>query len=886
MSAPQPDTASRARDLLGIAYVVVAGLLATVAAWPVYESVRMPVAAAVGMLAGLGLAWAARRAPVSGVARALLLVPATAVVYALIVVPVAIPSAVGAPLMWIAGIRDGFVGVVVGWKQLLTLSLPLGEYQAVLVPFLLVMLVGTLVAAMLVVPDRSASPFAVVVGLGMSGFGLAFGSSAIGDPLVVGPVTVPAPRELVVAVGGLVAALAWLLLRSRSIRAVALRRASADTVQRSSLTGWSAFRRRSLATALVLAALVVGAVVTPAAAGFAQREALRDRIDPEVVLRQTATPLASYRSAFTADRVDEPWLALDGDTTGVERLRLATLDTYDGETFHVGAGEGAADAAASRFSRLPRAAVRAPGDVEFGVSVEPGYSGIWVPAPQGLRAAPDFSGDRAAALDDGFHRSGDGATSIDIAAVSSDATGAANGADAGSTDAAGPTASSASSATRGLALGDEYRLVAAPDRRADLDEPGATPLLDVEEYPALAAWIELQEQPDTSAGFLELVQRLRDRGYLSHAAVDGPDAAGWIAGLGGGYTFIPSYSGHSKARIEALFTQLVEQQRLAGPEASDAALVAGVGDDEQFAVAVALLARALGYESRVVLGFRLAGAEEVPGVATCADVCAGGALTVWTEVTGSSGAGGGSGTSTSGAWTPIDATPQFEVAPSLIREGEQLPEHPTTPDRPETATIDPPSAQSESSDAEAAPAGEEPAGPLALAAWVRWTALGVAALALLLLPVLVLLAAKGVRSGRRRREADPEVRIVGAWDDLIDLYAEHGVLTAQLGTRADTARASGRQAATELAGIVERAVFAGDPPDGDDARAAWALVDAERAELAAGARLRRRLAARLSLAALTRSALPGHVRTGRPTPDRSISASLTPARAALEEPAR
>lgn len=854
---------SGGRTALGISYVVVAGVLATIAAWPIYESMRMPVAAAVGMLAGLGLAFAARRVPVGGVARALLLVPATAVAFALVVVPVAIPSAVGAPMVWLRGIRDGFVGVVVGWKQLLTLSLPLGEYQAVLVPFLLVMLVGTLVAALLVAPDRRVSPFAVVVGLAMSGFGLVFGSSALSGSLVLGPVTVPAPRELVVAVGGAVAALAWLLLRSRSIRAVALRRASADTVQRSTLTGWSALRRRSLAVALVVVALVAGAAVTPAAAGLAQREALRDRVDPEVVLRQTSTPLATYRSAFAAGRVDEPWLTVEGDTSGVERLRLATLDAYDGETFHVASGSD--DSAASQFSRLPRAAGRAPGDVEFTVAVEPGYAGIWVPAPQGLRAAPDFAGARAAVLDDGFHRSGDGATSIDIAkAAAGPASDAAP--DAASDDPAPDAAAQAATTTRGLVAGDEYRLVASPDPSADLDEPGATPLLDAEAYPALAAWIALQEQPDTSAGFLELVRRLRDRGYLSHAAVDGPDAAGWIAGLGGGYTFIPSYSGHSKARIEALFTQLVDQQRLAGPEASDAALVAGVGDDEQFAVAVALLARALGYDSRVVLGFRLAGSEDVPGVATCTEVCAGGALSVWAEVSGAAAADGGAGVPAAGGWTPIDATPQFEVAPSLIREGEQLPEHPTTPDRPETVTIDPPSAQSESSDAEAAPAGDDAAGPIVLAAWVRWTALGVAAMALLLLPVLVLLVAKGSRSRRRRREPLAEVRIVGAWDDLIDLYVDQGVLEGELGSRAETARSSGRAAASSLAALVERAVFAGDPPDAGDADAAWAIVDAERAELTAHARARRRVSARLSFASLVRT--------------------VTPDRAALEEPAR
>lgn len=831
--------ASRARDrestrtALGIGYVVVAGLLATVAAWPVYASVRMLVVAVVAILAGLGLAALARALPLHGVVKAIVVVLATAAAYAIVVVPVAIPSAMADAPSWLRGIRDGFVGVVVGWKQLLTLSLPLGEYQAVLVPFLVVMLVGTLVATLLVVPDRRTSPLAVIVGLAMSGFGLAFGSSTLSDPLVIGPVSVPAPRELLVGIGGLAAALVWLLLRSRSIRAVALRRATAGTVQRAGLSGWPAWRRRGLAGVLVVLALVAGAVATPAAASLADRTALRDRVEPEVVVRQTATPLASYRAAFGADRIDETWLELDGSTTGVQRLRLATLEDYDGETFHV-----ATEGAASRFSRLPRAAVRAPGDVAFEVAVGDGYAGIWVPAPLGLRAAPDFGGARQSALDDGFHRSADGSTAISIAKI--------------------PDASAAPpSVTRGLAPGDVYDLVAAPDTvAAQLGEPGASAQLDLEEYPALSAWLELQAQPNSASGFTELVQRLRARGYLSHSAVDGPDAAGWIGQLGGGYSFLPSYSGHSKARIEALFTELVDQQRLAGPKASDAALVAGIGDDEQFAVATALIARALGYDSRVVLGFRLPGADEVPGVATCTDVCRGGALTVWTEVS-SSGTDG---------WVPVDATPQFEVAPSLIQEGEQLPQHPTTPDRPDTATVDPPSAQSESSDAAAAPPKDDAVFGSSLFATLRWVGLGVAAALFLVLPLIVLLVVKGARTRRRRNDPVPEVRIVGAWDDLVDLYIDHGVIDSERAVRADTARAAGRPAAVSLASLVARAVFAGDPPSASDADAAWAIVDTEQRELRAAARARRRLSARLSLA--------------------SLFHPFRPARASLEEPAR
>lgn len=818
------------RAVLGVGYVVVAGVLAAIAAWPIYGSPRVLLTAAAGIVAGLALVALARALPYRGVLRWLTIVVAAALSYLLLVVPVAIPSAMTGPQAWVLGIRDGAVGVVVGWKQVLTLSLPLGEYQAVLAPFLVVMLAGTLVAGLLVVPDRRSSPLAVVVGLAMSAFGLAFGSSAMSAPLAMGPVVVPAPRELLVAVGGLVAALVWLLLRSRSVRATALRRATAGTVQRGGLTGWPAFRRRSLAIVLVAVALITGAVVAPAAAGIVDRTALRDAVQPEVVLRQTPTPLSSYRSAFAAERIDEPWLRIEGDTAGVERLRLATLDAYDGETFHVATDDEAEDA--GRFSRLPRAAVREPGDTAFSVRVGDGYSGIWVPVPLGLRAAPDFSGSRSAALDDGFHRSADGATSIDIASVPD-----------------------AAADVRGLVAGDEYTVVAAPDGAGELGEPGGSALLDPEAHPALTTWLDLQAQPRTAAGFLDLVERLRTRGYLSHAAVDGADAAGWIGRLGAGYAFLPSYSGHSTARIEALFTQLADQQRLAGPEASDAALVAGVGDDEQFAVAVALIARSLGYESRVVLGFRLPGAPELAGVEACSDVCSGAALTVWTEVS-----------SGSDVWVPIDATPQYAVAPSLIQEGEQLPEHPTTPERPDAPVVEPPSAQSESNDAAASPDDDASAVPPAVAMWLRWTALGLAAALLLALPLIVLLVAKTLRSRRRRRDPSPEVRVVGAWEELVDLYVDHGLARVEHVVRADTARAVGRPAAAALAALVDRAVFAGDPPTPEEADAAWSLVDDERAALREGVRARRRLAARVSLASLARS--------------------LRPARASLQEPAR
>ena len=65
-----------------------------------------------------------------------------------------------------------------------------------------------------------------------------------------------------------------------------------------------------------------------------------------------------------------------------------------------------------------------------------------------------------------------------------------------------------------------------------------------------------------------------------------------------------SAAGHSYDRIDRLFTELNERESEVA-DSPGASLVAAVGDDEQFAAAVALIAADLGFPSRVVLGARL-----------------------------------------------------------------------------------------------------------------------------------------------------------------------------------------------------------------------------------------------------------------------------------------
>lgn len=786
--------------LWSLGYVVVGILLATAAAWPVYEVPRAIVVGVVGGVLGIAVAVVARALHWGPVLAAVV----AAGTYLVVSVPLAIPAALASVPAFVGGLRDAILGVALGWKQMLTLNPPLGEYQAVLIPFLVVMLFGAFFATQLVLEPGRRATIAVPVVAAMSVFGIAFGLSTASSAVTVLGLVLPAPREWLIGVAVFVSALVWAVGRTRLQRAQALRTVAAAHISRRATPVWLTVRRHLLSAGLAVVALVAGFAIAPAAAGWSDRSVLRDEVEPMVVVQQQASPLSSYRAWFAGDRLDETVLQVEGDPGAVDRIRLVTLDSYDGEDFHI--------APEDRFSRLPRTALPGPGRVSLDITIGDAYRGIWVPAPAGLAEAPRFAGERADELADGFHVNEGGDTAITIA----DAPGGGEG----------------------LVPGDGYSvLVDAPSGGVDLTAAqGGSSKLDSDRYPALAEWAEMQEQPRSGAGYLELIDRLRSRGYLSHSLLDDAAAEAWIASLKGddGYAFAPSYAGHSVSRIEELFTELIEQERRAGSDAAPEMLVSAVGDDEQFSVAAALLAEHFGLEARVVIGTRLAGAAEVPGIPACTEVCTGANMSAWVEVRASG-----------GAWTAVDTTPQHAMLPSSIKEGEQLPEHPTVPEQPRSEALDPPQAQSDSNN-DAQPLDEPQSAVLSvLLPILRGVGLGLLALALLLLPLVVLVVAKRQRARARRTADDPEVRLAGAWEELTDVYADHDIAMDAAGTRAQRARSTGREAAARLATLVDRGVFAEHPPTDDDAAAAWTIVETERAELVRSERRWRRLVTRV-----------------------------------------
>ncbi|MBD3943106.1 transglutaminase domain-containing protein [Microbacterium sp. NEAU-LLC] len=769
------------RIAAGVAFAVLIVVVAAVAAWPIYRSMSFLVLVVAGSLLGGGIAAVAwwRRWNAAIVAGTI------AVTLLLVGVPLAVPSRLGAVPELLRGLVELGNGLVFGWKDLITVELPVGSYRNLLVPALVVFLLGTCLVLLLAWRDDSGALLSVPVALVMVSFGLFFGRTSVSAPWHIGPVTLYAPVETAIGIAGLLACLLWLAWRTHDQRIRALQRAAASSGVRISRKPTGADRRRTvLGTGMVAGALVIAVAVVPYAARGADRDVLRSAVGPDIDLSAEVSPLAQYRSLFADDRAADVLFTVEAASgTLPERVRIATLDAYDGEVFRSG-GEGAVDA--GRFVRVPSTLDAGAGD-EIALRVEIGtWDEIWMPTAGRLQSV-DFSGDRSASLADRFYYNAAAAAGVQTAGG-------------------------------GLAAGDSYVVHAVAPASGDLEDlkaPGGTG--GVAAPDSLRAWMDAHASGSGGAELAGLVKLLRERGYLSHGLTEGESTPAWAESLGD-YAFQPSASGHSLARIDTMFTRLLERESDPRAEASGN-YVAAVGDDEQFAVAVALMAREIGFPSRVVLGARLATAD--PGLSTCDDgACRAEDLTAWTEVQ-----------SAGGDWVAIDATPQYTQSPSLDVTEQRDPEN-VTEVRPDSVhEVVPPDPTQEDSGSDAV---DDPQAAVDLA-WL-WPILRVGGIALLLLalafgPFLAIIWTKAGRRRRRRRAGAPADRVAGGWDEYVDAAVDAGRTAVPAATRSELAAAFATPAGADLARDADRAVFSPAAMSGEDAEAYWRAIDAERREL-------------------------------------------------------
>jgi hypothetical protein len=261
-----------------------------------------------------------------------------------------------------------------------------------------------------------------------------------------------------------------------------------------------------------------------------------------------------------------------------------------------------------------------------------------------------------------------------------------------------------------------------------------------------------------------------------------------------------------------------------------------VGNAEQFATSFALMARVLGYPTRVVLGYRIT--EEQNGTFVPVDEVTTADYHVWAEVK-LEGLG----------WVSVDPTPEA----GQVRPPVQQPQP--------TFNTQPQGGGGAQQPREVGPS-EAPATRLLDRGYVvliRRVAVGAGLVALAVLGLAAaVLVLKRMRRTRRRR-GDPTQRIAGAWDEFTDRLAELGVdVPASLTPREVSSAATARFGTdttlpiTTLSHDLSRAMYARDLPTTAMADSAWELESTFEQNLWSSLGRRERIAARLSIVSFVR----------------------------------
>ncbi|MDM7831538.1 transglutaminase-like domain-containing protein [Cellulomonas edaphi] len=553
------------------------------------------------------------------------------------------------------------------------------------------------------------------------------------------------------------------------------------------LLPWAAWRAGTLRLRRVLSLTVLTAVGlggsllgAPAVVGETPRLVVRDEIVPPFDPRAYPSPLAAFRDYVKREK-DTKLFTVTGLPAGAT-IRLATMDRYDGVVWNV-AGNGTAESS-GEFRRvgetIPSNARGSAAHVEMTIDK---LSGVWLPTV-GEATSIDIA-DSAAAEGLRFN----------------EATGAAV-------------------LTGALRPGLSYALDVVVPRDPTDTQVGRAETEDVSQPPTNVPDVVAVTAADVArdAGTPVQVARtlqqwLSEKGYFSHGATDANQ--------------VQSLSGHGANRMVSLL---------------DGDIM--VGDGEQYAAAMALMARAMGLPARVVLGF-------VPHAASDGSVPQGEPVTVtgddleaWVEIP-----------FVGYGWVPFYPTPPREQTPEQNEKPNPSDPQPQVvqPPPPPPDAVKPPDDDTEQPGTKTPPSDQSDGSLWSTIAKVG----GVVSvpLAILALPFLVIGAVKARRRRRRRRDRDVARRVAGGWDEVLDAAVDLRQPVLAHATRAESARSlatafSAAGDVHQLASAADRAVFSAHRPTPAEAAAYWADVETAVRGMRRAVGWRRRTWARLSLASL------------------------------------
>lgn len=510
----------------------IATAISALALWPIYRGESMIVMVVAATIIGSTIAilgtvfrWSAP-----------IVLGVTFVAFVAFGVPLAVPSeAISGILPSFAGLIDLFSGVALGWKQLLTISLPVGGYEALLVPFYALIIVLSVVGLSIALRTRLGDVAVVAPGI------LFLTATAFGSQRPVLP--------LVSSLGLLAILLLWIVWRRWYQRRTAIRLLASQVADGDAPIEIRADTRfvglRTLSAAVLILALAAGTAVGAAAAlpPSGPRTVLRTTITQPFEPRNYVSPLSGFRTYWQNPKTSSVLLTVRGLPIGA-RIRIATLDTYNGVVYSV--GSAAVNPASGAFTRVPFAVdeTGVAGKRATVTITDQGYTGVWLPSVGSLEKV-SFNGSNAVQLQsDLFYNSTTG-TAVDLGK---------------------------------LVAGDSYTLSVLIPKQVSLETlkfatagtAAVPPLSTIPTDLSTALNAYVGKQTTQGGKLVAMIDALRSNGYVSHGVGQEP----------------PSRSGHAADRINELLT--------------DARMI---GDAEQYSVTASLMAQELGFPARVVMGF-------------------------------------------------------------------------------------------------------------------------------------------------------------------------------------------------------------------------------------------------------------------------------------------
>lgn len=535
-----------------------------------------------------------------------------------------------------------------------------------------------------------------------------------------------------------------------------------------------------LVTAVALLG-VAGALAVPVATwatgGDEKRVVLRTYVDPPFDVGQYPSPLASFRRYVKMPKpdavnlYDKTLFTVDGLPEG-SRVRFATLDHYDGVVW--GASNDAIPGATNDTYQRVSSTIDNPvggKEVEVEVEVGEGYSGVWLPVAGALQSM-DFEDGDPEAKAEAFRYN---------------------------------LATSTAVVPTGIHPGDRYSYTAVLP--ADGVTDGSVPSSTVGDAATAAAFLDTQAvqwskgESAPMKRVFAVAEHLKREGKYS----DGVLAAEKIY-----------HAGHHVARLSEEFV--------------NAPIM--VGNDEQYAAVMALLANKIGVPARVVMGAVVPEGGEVKGSNVQA----------WVELQVAD-----------GTWRTLPPE-EFMDTDRPAEQPPQTEQEMSGTVVPPPAPIPPPSTSGEQTDAELnsrkakRDAGDD--GPWSVPGWVKAILVYVGGPLLLVLLLLgAIIGAKLLRRRRRQSAAKVSARFVGAWRELVDYARDLGqpIPMGAAITRREQSTAIVSPAAPQLARIADGHVFGPAAPDQNAASSFWTAVDAERRAMSSVVPRGRRLLAAVNL---------------------------------------